>query len=268
MGIDVNHSLRPDQRSAASRSSRPPGTPSPAPPLTVFLVDPHEVVQLGVQALFASVDDVHLVGTAATLDEAFRAVAERWADVVLIDADLDGEGGKAIAGRLATLATPSRYCFLVSGSDPIIAAELSRHGASGLLHKRAGGRHLVDAVRRVRTEGLVMDPVMAEIVMASLLEPRPAAPAGELSERDLDLLRLLGEGRTNREIADALFLSEKTVKNYLSRLFRKLGVRSRTEAALLSARYLTPALEPAAEAQIDRPAAPTSLPARGGSAAA
>lgn len=233
----MNHSVRPDAT------------------LTVFLVDPHEVVQLGVQALFAAVDDLHLVGTAGTVEEAFRAVAERWADIVLIDADLDGEGGRALAARLAVLDNPSRYCFLVSGSDPVTAAELTRHGASGLLHKRAAGRHLVDAVRRVRTEALVMDPVMAEVVMASLLEPRPAAPAGDLSERDLELLRLLGEGHTNREIADTLFLSEKTVKNYLSRLFRKLGVRSRTEAALLSAKYVTPAaLEPAAEATA-RPAA-------------
>jgi DNA-binding NarL/FixJ family response regulator len=137
---------------------------------------------------------------------------------------------------LAGVRSRSRYCFLISGHDTTTAAELSRLGASGLLHKRASGRHLVEGLRRLAQGNLVVDPVMAELLMANLLEPRPCREHDELTERDLELLRLLGEGRTNREIAQAVFLSEKTVKNYLSRLFRKLGVRSRTEAALLSSR--------------------------------
>lgn len=214
----------------------PAGTAVEPARLSVFLADAHEVVRLGVQHLLEATDDLALVGSTGSVDEARRAVLEGWADIVLIDIDLDGAHGQRISQDLLGAASRTRFCFLVGDTDPTIVAELSRHGASGFLHKRAAGRHLVDALRRLAADGLVMDPVMAEVLMANLLEPQPRPRHPDLSDRDLELLRLLGEGRTNKEIAAAVFLSEKTVKNYLSRLFRKLGVRSRTEAALLSAR--------------------------------
>jgi DNA-binding NarL/FixJ family response regulator len=202
----------------------------------VFVVDAHEVTRLGLECLLAPVADLQLVGTGSTAEDAVRAVTQERADIVVIDADLEGDGGRQLAQRLAGVRSRTRYCFLISGNDTAAAAELSRFGASGLLHKRASGRHLVEGLRRLAQGSLVVDPVMAELLMATLLDPRPCRDHEELTERDLELLRLLGEGRTNREIAQAVFLSEKTVKNYLSRLFRKLGVRSRTEAALLSSR--------------------------------
>jgi two-component system response regulator DevR len=245
----VDHAVQLEDRPSPGRVTDPPPTDAATtvsvPVLTVYLVDPHEIVQLGMRSLLAPVGDLRLVGVAASADDARRAVAEGWADVVVIDADVDGEGGRQLGRTLSAVPARARYCFLVGGADPSLAAELSRLGASGLLHKRASGRHLVDAMRRCATEELVMDPVMAEVLMTSLLVPKAAPAPGPLTERDLELLRLLGEGRTNREIADAVYLSEKTVKNYLSRLFRKLGVRSRTEAALLSARYRSPAGAPA-----------------------
>lgn len=208
------------------------------PGVTVFLVDPCEVFHLGLEALLAPVPDLQFVGAARTAAEARRAVAEGWADVVLIDADLDGHDGQLLSRQLADQPSAARYCFLVRGTDPASAAALCRHGASGLLHRHAAGRQLVDTLRRLTHDDLVLDPLTSELFMAGHLHPPlDRSPAGLLTDRDLELLRLLGEGRTNREIADAVYLSEKTVKNYLSRLFRKLGVRSRTEAALLSARY-------------------------------
>jgi DNA-binding NarL/FixJ family response regulator len=202
----------------------------------VFVADAHEVVRLGLQVLLEGADDLELVGATGSVDDARQAVIEGWADIVLVDIDLDGAGGERLGRELAAVATRARYCFLVGETEPAVVAELSRLGASGFLHKRAAGRHVVDALRRLSAERLVLDPIMAEALMANLLEPQPRARRADLSERDLELLRLLGEGRTNKEIAASVFLSEKTVKNYLSRLFRKLGVRSRTEAALLSAR--------------------------------
>jgi two-component system, NarL family, response regulator DevR len=237
----VNHAVQLEPRPMPGRAIDPPRAARrpEAGVLTVYLVDPHEVVQLGFRALLAPVADLQLVGTSADQADARRAVAEGWADVVVIDADLDGDGGRQLGQQLASIEARARYCFLVGGSGPA-AAELPRLGARGLLHRRAAGRHLVDAIRRCATDDLAMDPTMAGQLVARLLEPRAAPVTGRLSERDLELLRLLGEGRTNREIAEAVYLSEKTVKNYLSRLFRKLGVRSRTEAALLSARYHGP----------------------------
>lgn len=240
----MNNAVRLELVGSADRSGRtltpvPEASPVTAPPLTVFLVDAHEVIQLGLRLLLGATDDLDLVGASASIGDATRAVAERWADIVLIDLDLDGAGGHRISRELQHVEG-SPYCFLVSRADPTAVAELSRLGASGFLHKRASGRHLVEALRRLPVDGLVMDPIMAEVLMTNLLQPAASARPAQLSDRDLELLRLLGEGRTNREIADIVFLSEKTVKNYLSRLFRKLGVRSRTEAALLSARYDVP----------------------------
>lgn len=231
----------------AVRLEQPPSTSGgsadvaqvPAPALTVFLVDAHEVVQLGLKLLLDATDDLTLAGVSADLDDARRAVVERWADVVLIDLDLDGAGGHRISRQLHGV-DGAPYCFLVGDAAASSVAELSRYGAAGFLHMRAAGRHLVEALRRLPGDGLVMDPIMAEVLMANLLESPPRPRPCDLTDRDLELLRLLGEGRTNREIADTVFLSEKTVKNYLSRLFRKLGVRSRTEAALLSTRYDPP----------------------------
>lgn len=216
--------------------SRVPPVPAPAAVVRVFLADPHEVIQLGLRLLLDATDDLALVGVGPSCEDAVRAVSERWADVVLIDQDLDGAGGTRISRELSGI-DGAPHCFLISRADPAVVAELSRQGAAGFLHKRAAGRHLVEALRRLPGEGLILDPIMSEVLLANLLGPSDLEPAGELSERELELLRLLGEGRTNREIADTIYLSEKTVKNYLSRLFRKLGVRSRTEAALLSARY-------------------------------
>lgn len=236
----------PSDRSARTLTPVPEASRVDTPPLTVFLVDAHEVIQLGLRLLLGATDDLDLVGASASIGDATRAVAERWADIVLIDLDLDGAGGHRISRELEHV-DGSPYCFLVGRADPGSVAELARLGAAGFLHKRAAGRHLVEALRRLPVDGLVMDPIMAEVLVTNLLQPTPVTRPAQLSERDLELLHLLGEGRTNREIAHIVFLSEKTVKNYLSRLFRKLGVRSRTEAALLSARYDVPAVTSAPE---------------------
>jgi two-component system, NarL family, response regulator DevR len=233
MVYPVERALQIDARPTPANSRKLAAVPTP---VTVFLADARELVHVGVRHLLEASAGLELVGATTSADEAYRAVVEGWADIVLIDVDLDRANGTTIAQRLADATPTTRFCFLVDDADPSMIAELSRLGASGFLHKRSAGRHLVDALERLAADGLVMDPMMAEALMSSLLDP-PARPQQDaLTERDRELLRLLGEGRTNKEIAAAVFLSEKTVKNYLTRLFRTLGVRSRTEAALLGAR--------------------------------
>jgi two-component system, NarL family, response regulator DevR len=233
MVYPVERALQIDARPTPASSRTLAAVPTP---VTVFLADARELIHVGVRHLLEATAGLELVGATASLEEAYRAVVEGWADIVLIDADLDRTNGTTIARRLAEVTPAARFCFLVDDADPAVIAELSRLGASGFLHKRSAGRHLVDALDRLAADGLVMDPMMAEALMSSLLDPPARPQQDELSERDRELLRLLGEGRTNKEIAAAVFLSEKTVKNYLTRLFRTLGVRSRTEAALLGAR--------------------------------
>jgi two-component system, NarL family, response regulator DevR len=225
--FDVDNQARQHDRSA---------TPRPGARTRVFVGDKHEVIRLGLQLLLNATEDLELVGSTDSAREVVRVAAEDDIDVLLVDVDLDGVMGRDLGPAIATTGTSARFCFLVDHLERSTAAELTRYGASGILHRRASGRHLVEALRRLPYEGLVVDPIMAEVLMSDLLVPSHEPELDGLNARDLELLRLLGEGRTNREIADAVFLSEKTVKNYLSRLFRKLGVRSRTEAALVSAR--------------------------------
>jgi two-component system response regulator DevR len=204
-------------------------------PTAVLLATRSELLGLGFGRLLGASPDLHLVGRLDTVDGLCRAVVERRATLAVVDVHLDGEGGLAVNRRLAELPTRTRHCFLVDDIDARTVARLTRGGANGLIHTTATAAQSHEALRcAAGGEGLVMDPVLAHAVARDVLvDPGPPRHV-ELSDRERELLDLLGDGRTNREIAAALYLSEKTIRNCLSVLFRKLGVRSRTEAALLA----------------------------------
>jgi two-component system, NarL family, response regulator DevR len=207
---------------------------------TVVLATAREVLALGFAQLLADSTDLDLAAVVRTPADACRAVLDARGDLVVVDVHLDGEGGLAIDRALAGHHPPAghrptaHHCFVLDRVDGRSVARLTRGGAAGFVHTTASAVEIRDALRHAGAGPLVMDPVTARAVADAALVSPTLAPGLDLTERDLDLLDLLGDGRTNREIAAALYLSEKTVKNCLSGLFRKLGVRSRTAAALLA----------------------------------
>jgi DNA-binding NarL/FixJ family response regulator len=202
-----------------------------ADPVRLMIVDDHPVVRAGLTALLAADPGIVVVGEAAGAVEAEVVARRRHPDVVLMDLQLrDGIDGVEATRRLLATDDPPRVVILTTHeSDADILASVEA-GASGYLLKDAPAADLTAAVHQAAAGGTVLSPVVAR-----RLDERRRAPSPELSGRELDVLRLVAAGQSNREVATSLFLSEATVKSHLVRAFGKLGVDSRT-AAVATAR--------------------------------
>ncbi|GAA6525313.1 response regulator transcription factor [Intrasporangium sp. DVR] len=200
-------------------------------PIRLVVVDDHPVVRAGLSALLAADRSIEVVGEAASAAEAVVVAERRHPDVVLMDLQLgDGVDGVGATRRLLALDRPPRVVILTTyESDADVLASVEA-GACGYLLKDAPAADLIDAVRTASRGGTVLSPVVAR-----RLDQRRRSPEPALSRRELDVLGLVAEGQPNRDIAQALFLSEATVKSHLVRAFGKLGVASRT-AAVAAAR--------------------------------
>jgi two-component system response regulator DevR len=203
-------------------------------PLRVFLVDDHALVRSAIrQALTA--DDVEVVGEAATAEEALELATRLRPDVLLLDIDLPGLNGIEVVRELAPRLPATRIVMLTVSNDRRDLLDAVRHGAAGYLTKDLSGDALLRAVRGLRRGDLPMSRIHAAQVLEHLT--RTARPdAGEglsslLSAREVEVLRLLADGMTDREIGMALAISPRTVESHVSNLLRKLGVRNRAEAA-------------------------------------
>jgi DNA-binding NarL/FixJ family response regulator len=203
-----------------------------------MLVDDHEVVRLGLRALFKQTGRVDVVAEAGTVADAIERAAKHRPDLVLMDLRLpDGTGLDACRDILS--ANPgTRVLFLTSHSDEEAVTSTILAGAAGYLLKEIGSKALIDAIETVYSGESILDPKVTKAVLnrMSLL----AAGAGarraadeKLSPQERRILGLVVEGKTNKEIAKALDLSDKTVKNYLSNAFQKLNVSRRSQAAAL-----------------------------------
>lgn len=205
-----------------------------AGPIEVLLVDDHEVVRVGVRALLEAHPQVRVVGEAATLHEALAEADRLVPDVIFMDVRLpDGSGVDAC--RAIRAAHPSvRVVILTAYADDeaLITAVLA--GASGYLLKQARGPELVRAIEEAAAGRSLLDPAAAQRLLLHIRElARGRDERSRLTDQEQKVLDLVAEGKTNREIADALGLAEKTVKNYVSNVLSKLQVRRRTEAALV-----------------------------------
>ena len=202
-------------------------------PIRVFVLDDHEVVRQGLQRLLESTPDITVVGEAASAQEALVLIPPSGADVALLDVRLPDGNGIEVCRELATLAPSVRSLMLTSYEDDEAVLAAITAGAAGYVLKEIRGSHLVDSIRRVATGESLLDPETTARVLARLKESqRPDARLDRLTAQELAVLDLIGEGMTNREIAERMFLAEKTVKNYISRLLAKINVRGRTQAAL------------------------------------
>lgn len=196
----------------------------------VVLVDDHPVVRAGLRALLTA-SGVEVVGEAATADEALAVVQQSRPDVVLMDLQLaDGGDGVAATTAIAALPDPPRVLILTTYDTDADILRAVEAGAAGYLLKDAEPQVLLDAVAAAARGETVLAPQVATRLMARVREPTP-----ELSARELDVMALVAEGLTNREIARRLFVSEATVKSHLVHVFTKLGATSRT-AAVAAAR--------------------------------
>lgn len=204
----------------------------------VFLLDDHEVVRRGVRELLDLEDDIEVVGEASTGAEALARVPGAQPDVAVLDVRLPDMSGIEVCRELRSRHPEVQCLMLTSYPDDEALFHAVMAGAAGYVLKDIRGRDLVDAVRRVQRGESLLDPVATRRVL-DRLRAAPGPEEGDeaaLSPQEQRILELLGEGLTNRAIAERMHLAEKTVKNYVSNLLAKLGMHRRTEAAAYAAR--------------------------------
>ncbi len=203
--------------------------------LKVFLVDDHEVVRRGVAELLDEEPDLTVIGQAATVSEALARVPALRPDVVVLDVRLPDGNGVELCRELRSTLPGLNCLMLTSYTDEEAMLDAILAGAGGYVIKDIKGLALISAVRTVGAGRSLLDNRAAAALMgklrASVAEPGPAAG---LTGQERVLLDLIGEGLTNRQIAERMFLAEKTIKNYVSRLLTKLGMQRRTQAAVLA----------------------------------
>ena len=202
--------------------------------ITVFLVDDHEVVRRGVRELLDSEDDLHVVGEAASVEEALVRVPAARPQVAVLDVRLPDGNGVALCRELRDTMPELACLMLTSFADDQALLDAVLAGAAGYVLKDVRGNDLVQGIRTVAAGGSLLDPRAASLVLERLRSPKPPDPLEQLSEQERKILVLIGEGLTNREIAARLFLAEKTVKNYVSNVLAKLGLQRRTQVAVLA----------------------------------
>ncbi|WP_433598339.1 response regulator [Nocardia sp. CA-135953] len=210
--------------------------------ISVFLVDDHQIVRRGVKDLIETEPDLEVVGEAGTVSQALARIPALRPQVVVLDVRLPDGNGIELCRELLNQHPELRCLILTSFTDEQAMLDAILAGASGYVVKDIDTLELVEAIREVGAGKSLLDNRAAAALMAKLREEAEAktGPLATLTEQERTLLDLLGEGLTNRQIASRMFLAEKTVKNYVSRLLTKLGVERRTQAAVLASKLKTP----------------------------
>ena len=197
--------------------------------IRLLLVDDHPVVRDGLRGMFDSVEDIEVVGEASDGERAVNLAVAEQPDVVVMDLRMPGAGGVEAIRELRRLGVAARVLVLTTFDEDADVLDAVAAGATGYLLKDAPGDELLRAVRSAHRGEAVLSPAVASRLMSRAASPPPAATPG-LSKRELEVLRLVAGGATNREAARTLFISETTVKTHLLHLFEKLGVRDRASA--------------------------------------
>ncbi|MFF4546783.1 response regulator [Streptomyces sp. NPDC001435] len=212
--------------------------PGPDNPIRVFLLDDHEVVRRGVHDLLNDHPDITVVGEAGTVEQALTRVPALRPDVAVLDVRLPDGDGVTVCRELRSQMPDLACLMLTSFDDEEALLDSIMAGASGYVLKQIQGSDLVSAVRTVAAGQSLLDASATSRLMARLRgaqerEQEPDAFPG-LTDREREILALIGEGLTNRQIGQRLYLAEKTVKNHISRLLAKLGVERRIQAAVIA----------------------------------
>ncbi len=204
-------------------------------PVTVFLLDDHEIVRRGIADLLEQEEGIRVVGEAGVVAGAADAILASGATVAVLDGRLPDGSGIDVCRDLKS-ERPELGCLILTSYDDdeaVLAAVLA--GANGYLLKEVRATSLIEAIRRVSAGEMLLDPAVTERVLS---RAREASPLDGLTPRETEILALIAEGLSNREIGARLFLAEKTVKNYVSGILSKLGMQRRTQAAVLAAEWM------------------------------
>jgi two-component system, NarL family, response regulator DevR len=205
-------------------------------PTRVFLLDDHEIVRRGLRELLESEDDMEVVGEAGTAEEAYGRIPATTPNVAVLDVRLpDGDGIEVC--REVRSRHPEIACIMLtsfSDDDAVYASIMA--GAAGYMLKQVRGTDLIDGIRRVAAGDSLLDPSVTTRVLERLRHKNDDDELSALTPQERNILDLIAEGLTNRQIGERMFLAEKTVKNYVSNLLAKLGMSRRTEAAVYAAR--------------------------------
>ncbi len=206
-------------------------------PIGVFLLDDHEIVRRGLADLLATTPDIRVVGEAGTAAEAVARIPAARPDVAVLDARLPDGSGIEVCREIRSRLPEVRCVILTSydDNDAVLAAVMA--GASGYLMKEIRGSNLVGAIRDVAAGRSLLDPRVTGQVLERIRTGHQKKEGPQLSDREQEILDLVADGLTNKQIGERLFLAEKTVKNYVSQLLAKFGMQRRTQIAVYAASH-------------------------------
>ena len=214
-------------------------------PLRIVLIDDHEVVRAGIKALLDSQEDMEVVGEAGTVQEGVRRVGYDEPDLAVIDVRLPDGSGVEACRDIRERFPDVKVLMLTSFADEEALMSAILAGAAGYVLKRVKGTDLVNDIRKVGAGESLLDPDMTEALFTRLRSgPKDDPLLSRLSPQEREIVHHIAEGKTNKEIAEEMFLAEKTVKNYVSNLLAKLGMSRRSEAAAYVARVEAEAKPP------------------------
>ena len=207
--------------------------------ITVFLLDDHEIVRRGLRDLLESESDIEVVGEASTEQTAIDRVHALDPDVAVLDVRLEEGDGVSACREIRSRDPRTRCLILTSFADDDALFQAIMAGAAGYVLKQVRSSDLIDAVRRVAAGQNLLDPVVTARVLERIRRgPQQDERVARLTDQERQVLELLAEGLTNRQIGERMHLAEKTIKNYVTTLLAKMGMARRTEAAVYAARHL------------------------------
>jgi two-component system, NarL family, response regulator LiaR len=205
--------------------------------ITVMLIDDHRVVRQGLRDFLELQDDIEVVGEASSGEEGVQLARELLPEVVLMDLVMPGIDGVEATRRLKAASPSSKVIVLTSFADDDKVFPAIKAGAISYLLKDISPEDLAHAIRAAQRNEAVLHPEVAAKLMQEFSTPRAnEAPVEQLTPREMDVLRLIAKGKSNREIADTLIVSEKTVKSHVSNILSKLHLADRTQAAIYALR--------------------------------
>jgi two-component system response regulator DevR len=207
--------------------------------IRVFLLDDHEIVRRGLKELLESEGDIEVVGESGLAQEAKRRIPALRPDVAVLDGRLPDGSGIDVCREIRSQHPEIAALILTSYDDDEALFSAIMAGAAGYILKQVRGNDLLESVRRVAAGGSTLDPAVTSQVLERLRNgPEEDSALAALTAQERRILEHIGEGMTNRQIAEAMFLAEKTVKNYVSAMLSKLGLERRTQAAVFASKHL------------------------------
>jgi len=226
----------------SSMTDAGPAVPRSGEAIRVLVVDDHVLYRRGLELVLGQEADIDIVGEAGDGHEAIRRTEELLPDVVLMDVRMPRRSGIEACTAIKELVPSTKIVMLTISDEESDLYEAVRAGANGYLLKDVPGEQIADGIRAVSTGQSLISPSMASKLLSEFAlmikrhEERPAMPVPRLTERELEVLKLVARGMANRDIAKALFISENTVKNHVRNILEKLQLHSRMEAAMYAVR--------------------------------